>query len=161
MKRMMWVVLLCVGLSPVATPAQEERERERIPPPAATEQLRQMDMQSRQLELMARQEKLRFEKEMNDLTLAQRRFELEKPMRTMDGRGGPACGPWLRLCPRGMAPFFLVCALVHILLTVWAYQDTRRRNTASGIWTIVVLLTGLLGAAVYALVRLGDKPAST
>ena len=51
----------------------------------------------------------------------------------------------------------LVCFVVHILLTVWVYQDIRRRNSGSGIWVAVTLMTGLLGAAVYALVRLGDR----
>ena len=32
-----------------------------------------------------------------------------------------------------------------------------RRNAGSGLWIVVTLLTGLFGAAVYALVRLGEK----
>ena len=53
-----------------------------------------------------------------------------------------------------------ICFIVHILLAIWVYGDIRRRNTGSGIWIIITLLTGLLGALVYAIVRLGDKPAA-
>jgi hypothetical protein len=53
----------------------------------------------------------------------------------------------------------LVTTVIHTLLAVWVYQDLRRRNTGSGIWIVITLLAGLCGAAVYALVRLGEKPA--
>jgi hypothetical protein len=49
--------------------------------------------------------------------------------------------------------------LIHILLATWVYQDLRKRNTGSGIWIVITLLAGLCGAAVYALVRLGEKQA--
>jgi len=52
--------------------------------------------------------------------------------------------------------FMIVCGLIHILMAVWVYQDIRKRNTSSGIWVIVALLTGLFGTLVYAVVRLGD-----
>lgn len=75
----------------------------------------------------------------------------------------PACQP-LR-CPLGrhawpvLGLLVLGTAVIHILLAVWVYQDLRRRNTGSGIWIVITLLAGLCGAAVYALVRLGEKPA--
>jgi len=69
--------------------------------------------------------------------------------------------PVAQKCQRMMGLFFLVCLTIHILLSVWVYQDLRRRNTGSGIWIVITLLAGLFGAAVYALVRLGDKPAGT
>ena len=50
-------------------------------------------------------------------------------------------------------------AIIHILLAMWVYQDLRKRNTGSGIWIVITLLAGLCGAAVYALVRLGEKQA--
>ena len=68
-------------------------------------------------------------------------------------------------CPLGrharplLGLMLLGAAVIHILLAVWVYQDLRRRNTGSGIWIVITLLAGLCGAAVYALVRLGDKPA--
>jgi len=70
--------------------------------------------------------------------------------------GQPRCplahhGPLLALLVLGSA-------IIHILLAVWVYQDLRRRNTGSGIWIVITLLAGLCGAAVYALVRIGEKP---
>ncbi|MCX7009846.1 MAG: hypothetical protein NTY53_21830 [Kiritimatiellaeota bacterium] len=68
-------------------------------------------------------------------------------------------------CPLGhhakpaLALLLLGATVIHILLTVWVYGDLRRRNSGSGIWIAMVLLTGLCGAAVYALVRIGEKPA--
>ena len=59
---------------------------------------------------------------------------------------GKACGA-----------IFVVCAVIHILLAMWVYQDIRKRNTGSGLWIVITLLTGLLGALVYAIVRIGDK----
>lgn len=59
-------------------------------------------------------------------------------------------------CP-ALGLLLVVCFVIHILLTVWVYQDIRHRNAGSGIWIVITLLTGLLGAAVYALVRLGER----
>jgi len=52
--------------------------------------------------------------------------------------------------------FVMICGIIHILMTIWVYQDIRKRNAGSGIWIVVALLTGLLGTLVYAVVRLGD-----
>lgn len=68
-------------------------------------------------------------------------------------------------CPLGhhakpaLALLLLGAAIIHILLAVWVYQDLRKRNTGSGIWIVITLLAGLCGAAVYALVRIGEKQA--
>ena len=50
----------------------------------------------------------------------------------------------------------LIIIIVHILLSVWVYQDIRKKNTGSGIWIVLVLMTGLISALVYAVVRIGD-----
>ncbi|MCE9614702.1 MAG: hypothetical protein K8T26_10530 [Lentisphaerae bacterium] len=70
-----------------------------------------------------------------------------------------ATGPACRTCPDkgGCALLLLACAITHLLLAIWVYQDVRRRNVGSGIWIVVTLITGLLGAFVYALVRIGDS----
>ena len=52
--------------------------------------------------------------------------------------------------------FMLVMFLIHILLTIWVFMDTRKRN-ASGLWVVITLLSGFMGAFLYALVRIGDK----
>jgi hypothetical protein len=50
----------------------------------------------------------------------------------------------------------VMCLVVHILVAVWVYKDIRTRGTGSGIWIVIALISGLLGALVYAVVRLGD-----
>jgi len=62
------------------------------------------------------------------------------------------CGPHKFMF--GMMAFW---AVVNILLAIWVYQDIRKRNAGSGIWIVVTLMTGLLGALVYAVVRIGEK----
>jgi hypothetical protein len=57
--------------------------------------------------------------------------------------------------------FFIICLLVNILTAVWVYQDIKIRHVGSGIWVVIALLTGLFGAFVYAIVRLGDTPKPT
>ena len=53
-----------------------------------------------------------------------------------------------------------LCIVVHILVAVWVFQDIRSRGTGSGIWIVIALIAGLLGALVYAVVRLGDAKKS-
>ena len=52
--------------------------------------------------------------------------------------------------------FMVMCLVVHILVAVWVFQDIRTRGMGSGIWIVIALIAGLLGALVYAVVRLGD-----
>ncbi|MDP7420733.1 MAG: PLD nuclease N-terminal domain-containing protein [bacterium] len=56
-----------------------------------------------------------------------------------------------------MCFFLTLCLIVHILLTVWVYQDIRTRSSGSGLWIVITLLTGFFGALLYLLARLGDK----
>ena len=46
---------------------------------------------------------------------------------------------------------------IHVLLAVWIAKDIRKRNTGSGIWVVIALLSGLMGGLVYAVVRIGDS----
>lgn len=73
-------------------------------------------------------------------------------------RGGPDAARCPAFCPLGI---LAVIALVHLLLAWWVSDDIRRRKTGSRVWTVIVLITGLFGAGVYALVRLGDRPTSS
>lgn len=52
----------------------------------------------------------------------------------------------------------LLCGVIHVILTIWAYKDTRKRNVDGGVWIVLTLLTGFLGAFLYALVRITDRP---
>jgi len=62
-----------------------------------------------------------------------------------------------RCCRLGMAVMLLGMCVIHILLAVWVSKDIRQRNSGSGIWVVIALLAGLMGALVYAVVRIGDS----
>ena len=75
------------------------------------------------------------------------------------GKRGQMAYPMMthhKRCGKFFGMIFLMMAIVNILVAIWVYQDIRARNTGSGIWIVVALLSGLLGTAVYALVRIGD-----
>jgi hypothetical protein len=101
-----------------------------------------MQMRQREMELKQRESKMDMEREMMRLDIDQRKMELEREHKD-DGRGV-------------LGLILLICVIVHILLAVWIYMDIRQLNRGSGIWIVIALLTGLMGALVYAIVRLGD-----
>jgi len=105
----------------------------------------QLEMAERQFELKQRQavqeRDFNHESEMQNL-------EIEQARKRIHGHGKGAGGL--------LAVFFLFALIVNILLTVWVYMDIRKRDSGSGIWIVITLFAGLFGAAVYALVRIGD-----
>ena len=112
----------------------------------------QMHLRSMELELEKREAESDFQRKMQELELEQRGMEIERERAV---REYPCPHPnWCKPC---MRPLLLICFVVHILLAVWVYKDIRQRNAGSGLWIVVALLTGLLGALVYAVVRLGDS----
>jgi hypothetical protein len=118
----------------------ERMERERMERPPMD---RELDMRARAMELEEREAEVHFQQQMREIELDERRAEMERHFR--ERPKGP-----------GGAIFLAVCLIVNILLTVWVYQDMRQRNAGSGLWIPIVLLSGFLGALVYAVVRLGD-----
>ena len=54
----------------------------------------------------------------------------------------------------------VMCLVVHILAAVWVFQDIRIRGSGSGIWIVITLIAGLLGALVYAVVRISETKQS-
>jgi len=110
-----------------------------------------MHLRNMELELQEREAELDHHRRVQGLGLEQRSIDLEH---RREAQGRPACCPHHR--KGAMLPFLIVCFVVHILVAVWVYKDIRRRNSGSGIWIVIALLTGLLGVLVYAIVRLGD-----
>jgi len=104
-------------------------------------------------EKMIKQKEMEHRVRMLDLEYRAKEAELERHIQNMqhhhkDGGGGPA----------GL--FLLIFFVVNILVTVWVFTDIRARNHGSGIWIVVTLLTGLFGALIYTLARLGDVKAA-
>jgi hypothetical protein len=114
---------------------------------------RQIHLRRAQMELEQHESELDFEREMREMELRERHIELDRQTKPLSGK------PYQKhhgKCPA--APILLLlCLAINILLTVWVYQDIKKRNTGSGIWIVVTLLAGLFGALVYALTRIGDN----
>jgi len=139
MKR--YVFLSVMLLSMLAVPAVFSQEFE----PEDMEM--QMQMRKMQMELNQRESEMDMERQMKQLDLEQRKREMERALHDDDDD---------RECEGGIVVLLLICAVVHILVAVWVYMDIRQLNSGSGIWIVIALLTGLLGALVYAVVRIGD-----
>jgi hypothetical protein len=105
-----------------------------------------MQMRQREMELKQREAKMDMERQMQQLELEQRRMELERARGDDDNDEGKGA----------LGLLLAICVIVRILLAVWVYMDIRQLNRGSGIWIVIVLLAGLLGALVYAVVRIGD-----
>jgi len=143
MKKQIAITLLAALLLwPTGAIAQREREGREHP---REEVERDLMFRERQLELEAREMDLDMQRQMQELELDERRADIQR--RQAMGHG-----------QKGGAPVFLaICAVVNILLTVWVYQDIRKRNAGSGLWIPITLLSGFFGALLYAVVRLGDQ----
>jgi hypothetical protein len=98
------------------------------------------------LQVQREQAEFRFDQEMRELELGERRMELAQrnAKRPAHKAGEIAHVIWL------------VCMVTHLLMALWVYQDVRKKDNGNGIWIVITLLVGFFGAAVYALIRIGD-----
>ena len=143
---MKWYVLMSVLLvSTFACPAVLSQEFE----PEDMEI--QMQMKEREMELQQLDMKMAMEREMQNLELEQRRMELERAREDYDVDDDDDDDEG------GLGLLLLICGIIHILVAIWVYMDIRQLNRGSGIWIVIALLAGLLGALVYAVVRIGDS----
>lgn len=116
------------------------------------ERMRQIELKKEHMALQQHEAEMDFNQEMRGIELEKHRMALEHERRPQKH---PA---YAGHCSHGkMFGLLVIACIVHILVAVWVYQDIRRRNAGSGIWIVIALLTGLLGALVYAVVRLGDN----
>jgi hypothetical protein len=116
------------------------------------EKMRQIELKKEQMALQQREAEMGFNQQMRDIELQKHRLALKNNQQRRKHQAGAEHNGHGE-----MFPLLAICCIVHILVAVWIYQDIRRRNAGSGIWIVIALLTGLLGALVYAVVRLGDS----
>ncbi len=132
--------------------------------PRPEDPLRAIEIRHKQLDIEQRQAEMHFNNEMRKVQLEQKHMELGRDrqmQQTPDAKACPGKDYWRghHQTMKHFCGLMLICMVVHILLTIWVYLDIRHRNAGSGLWIVITLLTGLLGALVYAVARLGDKPA--
>ena len=148
MKSYILIAALTAMLIPTTLFAEEHEQNEEH---QDTE--RQIHLRRAQMELEEHESELEFDREMRDMELHERHIELDRRTKPLSRKPYPKHHG---KCPA--APILLLlCLVINILLTVWVYQDIKKRNTGSGIWIVVTLLAGLFGALVYALTRIGDN----
>ena len=112
---------------------------------------RQIHLRRMQLEMEEQEAEHDFRRNKRELELKERKIALAHKQKPQKYSKHSKCH-----CGEKMAPLLIICFVVHILLTVWVYQDIRKRGRGSGIWIVIVFLTGLFGVLPYAIVRLGD-----
>jgi len=154
MKKCWLSVLVLVGLAVACvTYGQERKEGRQRPRRAQGDALRKLELRERTLDIEEREAEMDFRRQMRKADVEGRRLELERKRAGLHGAHKGKC----RGSCGGHKIILAVCVIIHILLAIWVYQDIRKRNAGSGTWIVLMLLTGLLGALVYAVVRIGDK----
>ena len=106
----------------------------------------EVELYERGLEVRAREARLIQEREMGELELEQRRAEIERMRRGHPGGGEEKCA--------GLV--LLLILVTNILLTVWVFKDMHEQKIGRALWVPIVLLTGVFGAILYAIVRHTD-----
>ena len=130
----------------------EEGDRPQPPRPKIEQQMQrirnaQNELQEQRQQLERERRKLGQEWQKLEHRKGQMQPQRQWPARKQMHKGGhkPLCGLLM-----------VMCLVVNILVAIWVFQDIRTRGTGSGIWIVIALISGLLGALVYAVVRLGD-----
>ena len=146
MKRLILMTALIISLAPVYAFSQGPEDAKQ-----------HLNIRNMQLDISERENQIHRQQEMAKLEIEKKRREMNRQENTFKRKNNMPCKGRQKPCgAMGHVVVFAVCALIHILLTVWVYNDIKERKTGSGIWIIVVLLTGLLGIIPYALIRIGD-----
>jgi len=160
-------------------PMSPERDRDR---PVSPEQVQQQTQRLRNAQRELNEQRRELQEQRRDLDAGWRELEEERGMfereqqgmRPQPGMERPQCEacrdrmehakPWGQHKPMYArihqyickVVILTMCLVIHILVAIWIFQDIRTRGTGSGIWIVIGLIAGLLGALVYAVVRIGD-----
>jgi hypothetical protein len=159
MKKYSVVIVLSGLLFSHVVLAQNTQEPAKPDPPQI--EMQRLDLQKHRVDLQAHEDEVNYQRQVRRLQLEKQRVELDQQRAGIERpqeRARKPMGSCPMHCWRGIGLMLIACLVLHILLTVWVYQDIRKRNTGSGIWIVVTLIAGFAGALLYALVRLGDKP---
>ena len=149
------ISLLVLFVSPVVF-AQEEDIGEGPSPLEELEiqtHMRNAELEMQEREMQLQQQKIAFQmrQKRQRIELEKQKLELEYQRRGLTEHTGKEGHH-----DEGGGIVLVIIFIVNILLAVWVYTDIRKLNAGSGIWIIVVLLTGLFGVIPYAIVRLGN-----
>lgn len=110
---------------------------------------RDIERRHMQMELQKQEIELDFIRQTHAMELKERHLKLDRMARR-------SANPHKK-----HAPLFIIILIIHVLTAVWTYQDIRQRSRGSGLWIVLSLLAGLLGALVYAVTRIADNKTQT
>ena len=159
MRTFVCTIVLAAMMIPVVAWAQQEPGPNKGPdgnpsgpggqpggdPAKAMAELQRKQME---LEIQVSRDDLQLQQERHELEMKKHRAELDRWRRQADDR---------RDGPKGLLVLMLLgCLVSHILLTVWVWTDMRAKGIGRALWVPIVLLTGLGGAILYAIVRVAD-----
>jgi len=136
------IAVMAMVLAAAATTAAAQQEEEEFGP---QEELERQEME---LEIQRLEDEVNFDREERELDLEQRRAEID---RMRGHKPGHHDG--------GHGLFILLVIISHILLTVWVFKDMNEKKIGRALWVPIILLTGVLGAILYAIVRVADTRA--
>jgi len=151
MKRAIVLVGVVLLLSVVAVSAQRKGKKAAEPKatitktPGKKEPYKQLALEEKKMEL-------EFRRQMHKLDLDKKRLHLEQQRQRINR----AKSGWYNRARRRGGVMLAWCLVINVLLTIWVYQDMRKRVAGSGIWVAITLFAGVFGALIYAVVRLGD-----
>lgn len=139
MKRTVWPVVLAAVFALTAVPAAGAPGTEK---PGPSEEIENRD---RELEFAARKAKMEHEQKMRELDIRAREVEIDRMQDdSADRRDG------------GGGALVLLIVVTNILLTVWVFRDMHEQKIGRALWVPIVLLAGVFGAILYAIVRNAD-----
>jgi hypothetical protein len=139
-----------------------------VPPPnpetSLAAQVAELDKKEARLQIEER--RLAIEQKERELAFQRRNMDTQFKRR-MDGLDQGPRAMWkqrmhrflpLLVLVKLMALCAVVCFVIHVLLTIIVFNDMRARRTMNGLWIVLVLISGVCGAVVYALFRMGERP---
>lgn len=137
MKYKVSMVVLALMLVAAAGPAKGDEEA----PTAA-----QLEQYEKGLAIKAREAELEHEQSLRELELEERRIEIDRERRSFAGRHKD----------NGGGVVLLLILVINILVTIWVCKDMREQKIGRALWVPIVLLAGVFGAILYAIVRNAD-----
>ena len=145
MKHMAWTVAVVTMFLAAAAQTAAAQENEG---PMSDQQIEQREIE---MDLHNRELQLEHEQRLRELDLEERQLEIEQRRAEID-RQGPHDKPHHE--DHGL--FILFVVITNILLTVWVFKDMHEKKIGRALWVPIVLLAGVFGAILYAIVRVAD-----
>jgi len=145
MRHVIFVLLVTGVFLPGVAAAQDQEQDLAV---AAERSEFEHARRTRELDIEAREAELDFQRQMHELELKARAAQIERQWK----------GTYYhkRRCGGALGLIGLIMIIVRVLATIWVCRDLQQRQAGSGLWIPIVLLGGLFGLLVYAVIRLGD-----